>query len=237
MSKIYETTNYSQFRFIDRNRDINESYVLESIKQKNMLASHPIIVTSNMEVLDGQNRLKAAERLGVPIYYIIDDTCTEEDIPRCQIQRTWQLEDYLKFYKNRIEDYKFIDEIRELYKIPTYFIIQCCSANKKRYQAFRDGNLTIKIDKDKLAKMFENFNELVKFISKIINEQHPTKAAMTAVWQVVSQDDYDHESMMSKCDKRRDKVMHAFKFKSVPNILENLMLIYNLWNRKEEKVA
>ncbi len=70
-NKIHETTKYSLFKLLKGNRPIkkvNLANIIASMKMNNFLHLNPILVTSNMEVLDGQHRLKACEELGVKVY-------------------------------------------------------------------------------------------------------------------------------------------------------------------------
>ena len=80
MSTIYKTTDYSQFKFLPGNRKIAGNILIESILEKNKLATHPIVVSKDMFVIDGQHRLDAASSLGIPIYYIIDEDFEPDDI-------------------------------------------------------------------------------------------------------------------------------------------------------------
>ena len=74
---IHSTQNYRQFNFIRENRDVNFKSLLESVQKKNLLDCHPIICDEDLNVIDGQHRLKVAETLQVPIYYIISKTATK----------------------------------------------------------------------------------------------------------------------------------------------------------------
>ena len=67
-----ETKEYSKFKFLKGNRDINESHV------KRLMISFQIhylltilIVNDHFEIIDGQHRFLAAKNLGLPIIYLI----------------------------------------------------------------------------------------------------------------------------------------------------------------------
>jgi hypothetical protein len=71
--EILETRDYSAFGFLTYNRDIDPRHVnklVKSILKCNALKYHPIVVDESFNVLDGQHRLLAAEKLGIPIYYV-----------------------------------------------------------------------------------------------------------------------------------------------------------------------
>ena len=80
-NKILKTTGYSLFTFIKGNRPINYTHVgnlVASIKEKDL--AMPIIVDQNMNVVDGQHRLKAYEILSKPVTYIIKKDFNLTDI-------------------------------------------------------------------------------------------------------------------------------------------------------------
>lgn len=71
MNEILTTKNYGLFKMLNGNRPLNELHVrrlMESFKMEYLLS--PVIVNKNMEIIDGQHRLEAAKRLGLPINYI-----------------------------------------------------------------------------------------------------------------------------------------------------------------------
>jgi hypothetical protein len=88
--KIYETrtihltTDYGSIEFMDTiNRKVNTTNtinIMKSIEKKNLTALNPIIVFRNPKkrgkflVIDGQHRLTALKELGLPVYYVIDET-------------------------------------------------------------------------------------------------------------------------------------------------------------------
>ncbi|HXT83154.1 MAG TPA: ParB/Srx family N-terminal domain-containing protein, partial [Verrucomicrobiae bacterium] len=198
MSTIHKTTNYNQFKLYSSNRELSEKSLVESIQQKNMLSSHPILVNKNLYVVDGQNRLKAAETLKLPIYYIIDENIDEEDIPRCQIQRAWELKDFLKFYKNHNENYCFINDMLEEYKLPIHFIVSCCTSHFNCHKSFRKGTYKIKKNRIDLINKFKNFYEIYLICKKICGLKTLTHTGMRAIWSIIQIEniEYDQNRMI-----------------------------------------
>jgi hypothetical protein len=97
-----KTIKYSQFKFIRGNREIKEHHVLAVkawIESRNLLEYRPILVNEKMEVIDGQHRLKAAERLGVPIFYTIQKGATGQDVIAYNTGNLkWTREDSLNYF-------------------------------------------------------------------------------------------------------------------------------------------
>lgn len=79
---VESTTDYRRFRSSD-SRPVDLAHVeelVDAISTKNLLREFPILVTDNFSVLDGQHRLRAAERLGVPVFYMVTSAATVDDI-------------------------------------------------------------------------------------------------------------------------------------------------------------
>lgn len=99
------TKDYSIFKKILCNRKVEEGHVLKlmrSIKFKNLLPSRPMLVNSDLGVIDGQHRLEAAKRLGLEIYYNVDEEAEDEDIfIYNETQKPWRLSGYLDYYVSK----------------------------------------------------------------------------------------------------------------------------------------
>jgi hypothetical protein len=99
---IHETTDYDKFSFDPSNRPINYGHLrklTEAIQEKNLLAEFPIVVDPDMIVRDGQHRLRAAQALGVPIFYIISVSLERSDVPKINNTNLhWTINDNLHTY-------------------------------------------------------------------------------------------------------------------------------------------
>ena len=99
---ILSTRDYEIFKIHECNREVKESSVkrlIQSIKEKNLLDSCPILVNGEMYVIDGQHRLKAAEELGIPIYYRVQSDIEIRDMVKFNSNNVnWSLDDYFNFY-------------------------------------------------------------------------------------------------------------------------------------------
>ena len=101
VKSVYETTNYTKFRRLVGNRDVTETRInkiLRSIDSVGQIIS-PIIVNENMEVIDGQARIEAFKRRGLPVYYIEVNGLGEAECIAMNInQSNWRFIDYIQFY-------------------------------------------------------------------------------------------------------------------------------------------
>ena len=99
--KVYTTKDYSIFRRLVGNRDIPESRISKIVESIQTIGwvRNPIIVNEKMEVIDGQGRLTALQRLGMPVEYVIaEGVGNKECIYMNMNMVNWKLPDFIKSY-------------------------------------------------------------------------------------------------------------------------------------------
>lgn len=120
--KIHQTTNYSLFKFDDRNRKISEKHrdsLITNMTEKNLLKDNPILIDSEGTILGGQHRFEAARAIGAPIYYMVSQEMTVDDIVKISTShKDWALRDRLDSYvaagnRHYIEFKRFIEAAPE----------------------------------------------------------------------------------------------------------------------------
>src|SRR5690625_2430380 len=77
---VYKTDNLDMFQLSKFNRNV--FLRKEMLEQAREGFISPIIVNENMVVIDGQHRLEASKKEGVPVEYIIKPGLDENDIVR-----------------------------------------------------------------------------------------------------------------------------------------------------------
>jgi len=97
-NRIYETNEFDQFRFIEGNRDIDQNKVNKlagEIKQHGLIM--PIMVNSKLEVIDGQHRLSACKKIGIPVQYFVRNNATIETAANANMAGSnWSQIDWIK---------------------------------------------------------------------------------------------------------------------------------------------
>lgn len=142
---MQKTNNYEMFIFRDDNRaEMNKAHInrlVESIRSKNLLEFKPILVNSKMEILDGQHRLKAAEMLGVDIYYNVTNEDRSEDLVLMNISKSWLAGDFFNFYiKHGYEEYIKLRDFMKKNTISLRIALNLCMRKEKNtYNAFKMG--------------------------------------------------------------------------------------------------
>ena len=97
-SDLKTTKDYSIFELHEMNRPLHEDpLLLESMKKHGFMKSSPMQVIQNggdkLKVVRGHHRLHYAQRLGLPVWYVIDNTSV--DIYELEtVKSAWSLLDY-----------------------------------------------------------------------------------------------------------------------------------------------
>ena len=98
---IQKTKNYELFKCLKGNRNImlqKVNNLAESIAIKNLLYLNPIIVNSDMEIIDGQHRFMACKKLDIEVPFIMEDL-NLRDVQILNNNKTnWADSDYINSY-------------------------------------------------------------------------------------------------------------------------------------------
>ena len=182
ITKVMYEKNYTKFTLFDNNREINETHVEEliaSMRKSGQLM--PIIVTPDMEVIDGQHRLKACEKLAIVVSYVINvDGNAKQIAVMNNTQKSWKSKDFLKHYSHRSHsncfEYKKIKKFFEDYKLPftvgiallsDYAQTNGFSKDRGPMPTFRDGTFKIN-DLDKAKQTAERLIKLKSFVPNLV---------------------------------------------------------------------
>ena len=116
---VYVTRDYGIFKRLVGNRDIPEtriSTIVESIQTIGWI-HNPIIVNEKMEVIDGQGRLTALQRLKMPVEYIIAEGAGNKECIYMNMNMVnWKLPDFIKSYAEQgNENYQRLLSLMEKY--------------------------------------------------------------------------------------------------------------------------
>lgn len=239
--KVYVTTNYDQFILLPENRPVKGNVVGNSILKKNLLLDNPILVTSFMEVLDGQHRLAYARENQIPIYYKIAQVTTREHIALLQNASPWRLANHQNFHKNN-EDYAFVEEIVEKYKLSMYFVIGCCDPANGSSERFKNGDFVVKSEKDLLAAKFAELDQLLgicKFLLKTCdqNKLFVNNKFSRALWTFIHREDYEHDRLVHAFEAHPKDTISILKVYSEPLVLDSLKILFNKALRKQKRIV
>ena len=120
VNKIYRSSDYDMFGNFEGNRETNECHVknlMESFSENQIPV--PIVVDHKFRVGDGQNRLEACKRLGIPVYYMIIPVLTLEDVKKLNSNvKSWTWQQHMEsFIDLGYEDYITYKEFFNSYEL------------------------------------------------------------------------------------------------------------------------
>lgn len=228
-NEIYHTQNFSIFSIPLNQRDCNArtaKKLLEAVKNKNLLHISPIIVNSQFQVVNGQNRLYVAKKLDLPIYFFIAEGVTEQDIALSTTTRGWMLKDFLKFYSTYNPEYVVIKELYEQFNFPLNFIIRKCSTFVTAADLFRKGEYKIQKNKDDIKTTFIFMKAVYDISKKYLKQKEISVNGLAAIYKLVGNDNYDSTKMLRKINLYPDDIVDAFAFRRAPNIYDSLVCLY-----------
>lgn len=238
-----ETKNYNIFKLVKGNREINETHVktlMEEISKMNLLHIQPILVTKDMEVIDGQHRLEAARRLGIPVCYQIVEGDAKDLMTSLNIHKPWGLKNFVSvFAEKNLLPYKRILEVSDKFSITPAVLSRLFPPKKygdKDYIAkyFRNGEYDYYItDKDveKLGEMkvcLQSFKDFFSWPKAAMNRHY----ILIAVFHFLKRKDVTLDSFLRRIAMYPSSTDVPFTTLGMKKLLVN---IYN-WKNKSERI-
>lgn len=228
--QVYKTTNYSAFKFLKGNRRPHQLHIkrLTESFQDNYLIS-PIIVNEKMQIIDGQHRFISAQKLALPIYFIVLEGYS---LPEVQILNSngkqFSKEDALEGYCDLgVKDYI---EMRDFMKnYPEFGVgvsIQLLTnrvdgSDQKIYSGgkrntFKAGGF--KVGDLKLA--YQNAAKLLD-ISKFY-AGYNRKTFVGAMLSIFKHKNYNHDEFMHKLSKNKEMLTDTTTSRNYRLMIEDI---------------
>lgn len=209
--KVYETTNYNIFKDLVGNRariQSNIKNITSSITKYGWLGA-PVIVNEKMEIIDGQNRTKAAENANIPVpYMIFPGYGINECIALNKNSRNWITTDYIMSWKNQgnqqyirlVETWEHygdfsMDDVSSLAYSKGIAIV----ASSKSRDHLRDGLLCLTDDEwDAVCEKLEYLTDFAEFYKKIKGAKGRSFIFYNAILYFHGIDIVDEDKFMNK---------------------------------------
>jgi hypothetical protein len=148
--KVYQTTEYSRFKFINGNRELNEQKINRIVADIeagiDVLKYYPLVVREKddrLEIDDGQHRFYISKKLKRPVYYIV---APEErklvDIAKINSNtEKWKTKDFIHCYTQQgNEHYVKLNEFMTVYELSATLAIKLLGDGEPGYGGGgRDG--------------------------------------------------------------------------------------------------
>ena len=237
--QIFVTKNYNKFKFYENNRSLLSLSKLESmIKASNKLKFHPITVSDDFVIIDGQHRFAVCRKNHWPVYYIIDDDFQPIDIPNINyVQNAWTTSNFINFYAKTEPDYLFLKTELERSKINlTAFV------NLFTHRSYKNSNIAIK---SKSLKFKYSYNDIKKFVSKFIDikeaifdifpdtkRKRLNTAFQYSLGKLCILDLFDEKLFIQKINAYPEDMQRILKFNDLIEIRRRILDLYNKKNSK-----
>ena len=154
---VYVTKDYGMFKRLIGNRDIPESRISKIVESIQTIGwvHNPIIVNEKMEVIDGQGRLTALQRLKMPVEYIIAPGAGNKECIYMNMNMVnWKLPDFIKSYAEQgNENYQRLLSLMEKYANGNLDIISTAvyRVSKSKHREIKQGILQLTEDQYRAA--------------------------------------------------------------------------------------
>lgn len=236
VTNVFSTYDYSSFKLFSANRQVDNYHLNELVKsfEKNYLVN-PILVNEDFYIVDGQHRFKAAQMLGLPIYYIINKDYGLDEVQILNVNmKNWGFREWSHYYSQLgFPAYSFFQLIMQQYQFGTQAALSVIkTVNKQSENAhtkfdFKAGELEI-ADEELAFKYCDMVWDFQTHYSEV-NRSSFVKACLL----MFSSFNYNHRRMLEKLNKNFLVIRHA---SSTRDYLYQLQTVYNHHMSKKNKL-
>lgn len=239
---IHVTQDYDKFKLFNYNRKITHKQKLyKSIDKCNKLYVHPIIVTKDFEIIDGQHRWSYAKDRGVALYYITDENYETQDlISHNNTASNWRSSDFTTIFSQSellAEENKnvfcVLKKLNEQYQFNFDLILSgfCFCVEKSRTVSLKAGTLKLKFSEEETFFYAERLFNLIQFLGSLKIRKITTEHFLCLL-NICKCEDYSEEKFIMKLDDNVDDVALTLKFRDRREIVDRFLAIYNKNSKK-----
>ena len=168
LSNIFYSSNYPMFHRLPFNRKISWKHVrslVESMK-RNGITSHPLVVYTDCIdgewkywIVDGQHRIEAFKKLGLPIQFTLYKKANSEPITIYDLVRLvadvnnnskkWDIPQYVRAWSYLgVREYKKLEEVKKKTKMAYTSLLQAYSGLQRQQATERCTTGTYRMEKE-----------------------------------------------------------------------------------------
>ena len=232
---IKTTSDYSQFKLMEQNRDVSlenrkAKNLAKSMQQHGWLNAFPLMAKKrggSLVVIDGQHRLSVAREYGIPVKYVIEDV--EVDVAQLNdTSHAWTINDFVNRYaKEGHKEYVELIAFSEHYGISVPMasgILNNTSSHSNVVNRVKAGTFRI-TSRPMATSVAECYKELCS-INPVFKKLNSLKVIF-ACFQVSY---FDPSRLVSGARKKSAEIKSITKMELFFDLFEE---IYN-YNRKEK---
>lgn len=232
--KIYFTNDYSKFRMINGNRQLNQAKIRrienDILKGLDVLRYCPILVQEKgdlLEIIDGQHRFWVCKKMKSKVWYIVVEDFSLLDIAKINSNtEKWKNKDYVNCYVQQDnQHYVKLDKFMQDYGVPLSMSMRLLMTGKAQdggvhenvLDLFKRGRFEVKFEQEAIriveaCKLFETF------------DGWNSTAFITAIFTVLFGDKCDFAELVEKFNHDTSQLQ---KKGSAKEYLTSLEEIYN----------
>ena len=233
--QVHTTTDYSLFKTLNGNRDVNHLHLnrLKESMNKNHLTTI-IMVNENFEIIDGQHRFLISQELNLPINYIISKNygLAEVQILNANM-KNWTLIDYVNGYCDLgYKDYIIYRDFINTYGFQNQIALLLLSnehvsgtAKETISTKFKEGKFKIK-DLDNAKKMAEKIMMIEPYYKGYLR-----RSFVYALVSMFKNENFEFTEFLAKLKQQPTTMQDC------TNVTQYKVLIEEIYNyRRREKV-
>jgi len=235
IGKVYQTTNYDQFKLLFDNRHLNQAHLkrLKKSIQEGYIPV-PIIVNEKNELIEGQHRWYVCREMQIPLAYTVIKGLTIKDAQRLNSTiRTWNADDYIESYsKNGNETYVKYLEFKNntgLGHNECQALLSGSSHGKEIQHKFNSGKFVIKDE-----QFAYGINQKLEQIqSSCPSFKHAkSRSFVLAISKLLERDNFNFDEFVHKVKIQPSSLVKCTNVMSYRQLIEE---IYNY--KRREKVS
>ena len=233
INQVIKTNDYSMFKYIDGNRDVNKVHLnrlKKSMDEKYIPV--PIIVNERYQIIDGQHRFESAKQLNKPIYYIAIKGLRLDEVHRLNSNsKNWTAEAYMEGYcQLGLKDYILYREFKNKYGFGHNETNAILNGRNRMSGtdnvAFKDGSFKI-----------VNYHLAIKNAEKICMVKpyysgYQRRSFVYAMLELFDNKEYNHAEFLNKLSFQSVKLQDCTDVRGVLTLTEE---IYNFKNRNKAR--
>jgi hypothetical protein len=234
--QVHTTTDYSMFKTIDGNRNVNLLHInrLKKSMQEHYLFT-VIVVNEKYEIIDGQHRFHAIRDLSLPLHYTMIPGYSLLQVQILNANSSnWSSQDYLQAYCDLgYEDYLTLSEFLRKYNLNISIGASILIGNTTGqggikagapFEFFKHGTLKVS---DKQVKDAEKFMDMLYLFEPYFNG-FKTRSFVFALMKLSNNPDFSITELLQKVKIQPSALQSCVHVNQMISLIEE---IYNYKRR------
>lgn len=218
------TSDYDLFKRPSAQRPLNEAHIrriVASMKERGFLQQEPIFIDAHWNVTNGQHRLEAARRLGLPVYYIYVPNYTANDAAAlAKTARQWTLTDYVSAHASENDSSQFAVSVAKEYG---HSLSTVANITGQAATAVKRPDFHLGADQREFILLVLNAARDFSFFECCKYSQF-----VLALKFLLSQESYNHNRMLRKLKFLSTKVVRC------ATVRDYVVMLSDIYNYKEK---